>query len=88
MTITGYETGTPRTCGWCWEKTTAVGVGPGGLPMPLHVTCAMQMTLIRRRLERGATRGDSLAWRRYFRFTRTQRRIHKAQLRLTAGDDS
>jgi hypothetical protein len=87
--ITGYETGTPRTCPWCWEKTTAIGVDEfTGATIPLHVTCAMQMLLIRKRMQGpGRVRHSSgvrpsVAWRRFFRMQRTARRVAKSMKRL------
>ena len=77
--ITGYATGVPRTCPWCWEKTTDIGVGPGGIPMPLHVTCAMQMLIIYRRVANGFDPGHKVAGRRYWRFVRMQRKIERAR---------
>lgn len=82
--ITGYETGVERICPWCWQRATALARGPGGVLIPLHVTCAMQMTLIQRKIAAGATRGETLSWKRYFRMQRTSRRFHKARRRMIA----
>lgn len=84
--ITGYETGVPMRCVWCWETTTAIGVDEWtGTTAPLHVTCSMQMLVVRRK---GPRRG-TVAARRYYRLMRHHRKLAKARLRsvrlITSG---
>jgi hypothetical protein len=59
-------------CGWCWRSTTLVLESAfSGTEAPLHVTCVMQMNIVRKRIDKGwAITGRTLAERRYLRLVR------------------
>jgi hypothetical protein len=76
--ITGYDLELPEMCVWCWEQTWHVGQDwTTGAVAPLHVTCAMQMLIVRRRGPRPGT----VAAKRYWRLLRTRRRLARARSR-------
>lgn len=54
--------------------------------MPLHVTCLMQMVVIRRKLNAGMTKpGTTVAWRRYQRMERVHMRRLQANVTALLG---
>lgn len=78
MIAEGYDldpTGPPSgICQWCWRSTWSVAVSPfTGVIAPCHVTCVMQMNIIRKKLRSGRREpppGRHVAWQRYYRLQR------------------
>lgn len=91
MVLTGYEVpGPPRwLCGWCLEPTNTLGAYAwSDRLVPLHLTCALQANIIRKRLEAGARPDqmpNTVARRRYVAMVRRQRKLQQARNRMQRG---
>lgn len=69
-------------CWWCWQPAWDAGKIPG-VPafVPLHITCAMQILVVQRRLREDHHLRRTVAALRYWRLRRTLRKLETARRR-------